>query len=35
MAQTYTYSIGKRKTASAQVRLFEGKGTSQINDRDL
>lgn len=35
MAQTYTYSIGKKKTASAQVKLFEGKGESVINDRKL
>lgn len=35
MAQTYTYSLGKRKTASAQVKLFEGKGESMINSRTL
>lgn len=35
MAQTYTYAIGKKKTASAQVRLFEGKGDSTINGRAL
>lgn len=35
MAQTYTYSVGKKKTASAQVRLFEGKGDSTINGRAL
>ncbi len=33
MAGTYTYTIGRRKTASAQVRIFEGKGDSKINDR--
>lgn len=33
MASKYTYSIGRRKTASAQVRLFEGKGESVINDK--
>lgn len=33
MASKYTYTIGKRKTASAQVMLFEGKGESTINDR--
>ncbi|MBP8016464.1 30S ribosomal protein S9 [Candidatus Gracilibacteria bacterium] len=27
----YTYAIGKRKTAIAQVRLFEGEGESKIN----
>ncbi|MFA6080425.1 MAG: 30S ribosomal protein S9 [Candidatus Gracilibacteria bacterium] len=31
----YTYSIGRRKTATAQVRLFPGKGESTVNDRPL
>jgi len=31
----YTYSIGRRKTATAQVRLFAGKGESTVNDRPL
>ncbi len=31
----YTYSIGRRKTATAQVRLFAGKGESTINERPL
>ncbi len=35
MAQKYTYSIWKKKTASAQVKLFEGKGDSTINGRKL
>ncbi|MDA9129450.1 30S ribosomal protein S9 [Candidatus Gracilibacteria bacterium] len=35
MAQKYTYSTGKKKTASAQVRLFEGKGDSTINGLPL
>ena len=35
MAPKYTYSIWKKKTASAQVRLFEGKGESTINGRKL
>ena len=35
MAQKYTYSLGKKKTASAQVKLFEGKGESTINGRAL
>ncbi len=35
MAQTYTYSLGKKKTASAQVKLFDGKGDSTINGRPL
>lgn len=30
----YTYAIGKRKTASAQVRLFEGKGKDMINGKE-
>jgi small subunit ribosomal protein S9 len=34
MAQ-YTYSLGKKKTASAQVKLFEGKGESKINGLPL
>jgi small subunit ribosomal protein S9 len=32
---TYTYAIGRRKTATAQVRLFTGKGTSTVNERPL
>ncbi len=31
----YTYSIWKRKTASAQVRLFNGKGESTINGKKV
>ncbi len=31
----YTYSIGRRKTATAQVRLFAGKGESEVNGRPL
>lgn len=31
----YTYAIGRRKTATAQVRLFSGKGESTINGRAL
>ncbi len=27
----YIYAVGKRKTAVAQVRLFQGKGESEIN----
>lgn len=27
----YTYSVGKRKEASARVRLFKGKGESTVN----
>ncbi len=33
MAATYTYALGKKKTASAQVRVFEGKGDSMINGK--
>lgn len=29
----YTYAVGRRKTAVAQVRLFQGKGDSTINER--
>jgi small subunit ribosomal protein S9 len=31
----YTYSVWKRKTASAQVRLYKGTGSSKINDKSL
>lgn len=31
----YTYGIGRRKTATAQVRLFTGKGESEVNGRPL
>lgn len=30
--QNYTYAKGKRRTASARVRLFKGKGESLVND---
>lgn len=33
MANKYTYNIWKRKTASAQVKLFEGKGKDTINGK--
>jgi small subunit ribosomal protein S9 len=29
----YSYAIGRRKTAVAQVRLFKGKGESHINEK--
>jgi len=35
MASTYTYALWKKKTASAQVKLFEWKGDSTINGRAL
>jgi len=31
----YTYAVWKRKTASAQVKLFEGKWKSKVNGRAL
>ena len=31
----YTYAIGRRKTATAQVRLFSGKGDSLVNEKPL
>lgn len=31
----YIYNVWKRKTASAQVRLFEGKGKNTINGKDV
>ncbi len=29
----YTYTIGRRKTATASIRLFEGKGASTVNSK--
>lgn len=34
MANKYTYNIWRRKTASAQVKLFEGKGKDTINGKN-
>lgn len=31
-SKKYAYAVGRRKTAVAQVRLYEGKGESKIND---
>ncbi len=31
----YSYAVGRRKTAVAQVRLFAGKGESTINGKTL
>ena len=31
----YTFCIWKRKTASAQVRLFKGKGKDMINGKEI
>ena len=35
MAQIIARSIGRRKTAVARLRLFDGKGQISINDRKL
>ena len=35
MAAKYTYTIGRRKTASAQVKLFEGKGDDTVNGKKI
>lgn len=35
MANKYIHAIGRRKTATAQVRLFEGAGTSTVNGKDI
>jgi small subunit ribosomal protein S9 len=35
MANKYTYTIWKRKTASAQVKLFEGKGEDKVNGKKI
>lgn len=31
----YTYAVGRRKTASAQVRLYEGSKDSKINEKNV
>jgi small subunit ribosomal protein S9 len=31
----YSYAIGRRKTAVAQVRLYAGKGASTINEQPV
>lgn len=31
----YTYTIWRRKTASAQVKLFEGKGKDMVNGKKI
>ena len=31
----YSYAVGRRKTAVAQVRLFKGKGTNTANGMPL
>lgn len=34
-SKKYIYAIGRRKTATAQVRLFAGVGTSEINGKPM
>ena len=34
-AKKYSYAVGRRKTAVAQVRLFPGKGESTINGKTV
>ncbi len=29
----YTYAVGRRRSASARIRLFKGKGESLVNDQ--
>jgi len=31
----YTYTIGRRKTASAQVRVYPGKGKTMVNGKAI
>ncbi|OGM28061.1 30S ribosomal protein S9 [Candidatus Woesebacteria bacterium RIFCSPLOWO2_01_FULL_39_61] len=33
--QSYIYSVGKRKSASARIRLFTGKGESTVNGKKI
>ncbi len=33
--EKYTYAIGRRKTATATVRLFLGKGVSTVNNKPV
>ena len=33
MADTYTYALGRRKSATARVRLTKGKGAVTVNDK--
>ncbi len=32
-SSVYTYSVGRRKSAVAKVKLFSGKGESSVNER--
>ena len=31
----YIYAVGRRKTSSARVRLFRGKGESMVNSQSI
>jgi small subunit ribosomal protein S9 len=31
----YTYAVGRRREASARIRLFKGKGKSVVNDKPI
>lgn len=31
----YTYSLGRRKTATSTLRLYEGKGEIMVNDKPI
>lgn len=35
MAKKFTYAIGRRKSSSARVRLFKGKGENLVNGKKL
>jgi len=35
ITKAYTYSVGRRKLAVANVKLFKGKGDSMVNTKDL
>ncbi len=35
MAEKYIYTIGRRKTSVATVRLFNGNGKSTVNNKDF
>ena len=33
--QNYTYAVGRRRAASARIRLFKGKGQSTVNGKPI
>ena len=35
MAERYIEAIGRRKTSTARVRVYKGKGTSTVNDKPV